>query len=193
MWVARVETAWDVFSLATGAKSFVDNVRQGNVGAAILDGVGVVADAAAVIVPFVPGGVGAGIKAVRVGDKVLDAVQTGKTTEKVVEGAKTLNKNANNAEGHFMLYEIKSVDGEALKVGKADASRINSKGEPVRMKASERAAQKTHPGAIAYPKKDLGKTTTGKAKEAEAADVRNQRASGSELPLNKERDKRYRN
>ncbi|MDP3443096.1 MAG: hypothetical protein Q8T08_09590 [Ignavibacteria bacterium] len=85
-----VETAWDVFSLATGAKSFVDNVRQGNVGAATLDGVGVVADAAAVVIPLVPGGVGAGIKAVRVGDKVLDAVHTGKTTEKVVEGGKVL-------------------------------------------------------------------------------------------------------
>jgi hypothetical protein len=63
----------------------------------------------------------------------------------------------------------------------------------VRMKASERSAQKTHPGAKAEVTKKLGKTTTGKAKEAEASDVRGHRASGNPLPLNKEKDKRYHN
>ena len=82
------ETVWDLASLVTGAKSFVSNVKQGNVGAAILDGVGVVADAAAVLVPGVPGGVGAGIKAVRTADKLVDAAKTGKAAEKVVEGGR---------------------------------------------------------------------------------------------------------
>ena len=85
------ETVWDLASLVTGAKSFVSNVKQGNVGAAILDGVGIVADAAAVLVPGVPGGVGAGIKAVRTADKLVDAAKTGKAAEKVVEGAKAKN------------------------------------------------------------------------------------------------------
>ena len=33
----------------------------------------------------------------------------------------------------------------------------------------------------------------GKAKEAEAAEVRQKRANGNSLPLNRERDKRYSN
>jgi len=90
-----VESAWDIFSLGTGVASFVHNVKEGNVGAAIVDGIGIVADAAAVVVPLVPGGVGAGIKAVRTADKVADVVKGGKTAEKVVEGAKTAGKYNN--------------------------------------------------------------------------------------------------
>ena len=42
------ETVWDIASLVTGVKSFVSNTKQGKVGAAIVDGIGIVADAAAV-------------------------------------------------------------------------------------------------------------------------------------------------
>ena len=66
------ETAWDLLNLGTGIKSFVDNVKAGNVGAAILDGAGIVADAVAVITPFIPGGAGAVISAARNGGKVSD-------------------------------------------------------------------------------------------------------------------------
>jgi RHS repeat-associated protein len=116
--------------------------------------------------------------------------------EDIVEDASTvskINKNANNAESNFMLYEVKDKDGSVLKVGKADANRTNSMGDPVRMAASERKAQKTHPGATSEKVQDLGTTTTGQAKEAEAARVREHRANGNALPLNKERDKRYNN
>lgn len=41
-----IETAWDAANVVMGVKSFISNVRQGNVGSAILDGVGVVVDAA---------------------------------------------------------------------------------------------------------------------------------------------------
>ena len=83
------ETVWDVASLVTGVKSFVSNVKQGKVGAAIVDGVGIVADAAAVATPLVPGGVGAGIKAVRAGGKAVDAV---KGVERASDAAKAANK-----------------------------------------------------------------------------------------------------
>ena len=66
------ETAWDAYSLASGINSLVKNVKEGKVGAAILDGVGVVADAAALVMPIVPGGVGAAIKGVRTADKGID-------------------------------------------------------------------------------------------------------------------------
>ena len=55
-----METLWDVANVTLGVGSFVDNVKQGNVGDAVLDGLGVAADAA-VILPGVPGGAGAAI------------------------------------------------------------------------------------------------------------------------------------
>ena len=67
-----VETAWDVFSLVTGVASFVENVKEGNVKGAIIDGLGIVADAVAVAVPCVPGGAGAAIKAAKVASAVAD-------------------------------------------------------------------------------------------------------------------------
>jgi RHS repeat-associated protein len=127
---------------------------------------------------------GSGVK------KTIDAA------EDIIEDVSTatkINKNANKAESNFMLYEVKDKGGFVLKVGKADADRTNSLGQPVRMKASERQAQKTYPGATAEKVQDLGTTTTGQAKEAEAARVREHRANGNNLPLNKERDKRYNN
>ena len=68
-----------------GAKSLVDNVRAGNTRAAIGDGVGIVIDAVAAAVPFVPGGVGAirtGAKLADMADDVVDAARgIDRTTE----------------------------------------------------------------------------------------------------------------
>ena len=69
---------WDIASIGMGAKSLVDNVRAGNTRAAIGDGVGIVIDAVAAAVPFVPGGVGAlrtGAKLVDVADDAIGAVK----------------------------------------------------------------------------------------------------------------------
>ena len=68
-----LETAWDAFSLATGIQSFVENIKSGNVKGAVLDGLGIVADTAALALPCVPGGTGALIKGSRVADKLGDA------------------------------------------------------------------------------------------------------------------------
>ena len=73
-----IETGWDLFSLGSGVASFIENIRDGNVGGAIIDGVGIVVDAAAVILPGIPGGVGA----VTNGFKVADSF---KDTNKVVK------------------------------------------------------------------------------------------------------------
>ncbi|TRX00128.1 RHS repeat-associated core domain-containing protein [Flavobacterium gawalongense] len=114
------------------------------------------------------------------------------TAIKSFEELAKVNKNSNVAEGHFILYQIDDAD-EILKIGKADAGRTTALGDPVRMRASERAAQKTNPNAKARIIEDLGKTTTGKAKDVEATTVKAKRASGHKLPLNKERDIKYRN
>lgn len=117
---------------------------------------------------------------------------TTNTSKELVKELKKINKNSNAAEGHFVLYQIDDAD-EILKIGKADAGRTTALGDTVRMRASERAAQKGNPNAKAKIIEDLGKTTTGKAKDVEAVTVKAKRASGHKLPLNKERDAKYRN
>jgi hypothetical protein len=86
-----VETAWDVFNIGLGVASFVDNVRQGNYGAAALDAVGVVADTVAAVAPIVPGGVGTAIKAARAADAGVDAL---KTIDRGADLAKGLERTA---------------------------------------------------------------------------------------------------
>ena len=71
-----IESVWDITSFVVGAKSFVENVGQGNYKAAVADGLGMMADALAIILPGVPGGAGVAIKAGRTADKATDAVKT---------------------------------------------------------------------------------------------------------------------
>lgn len=59
------ETVWDGVSLGVGLVSLEESLDEGNYGGAILDVVGIVADAAAFVTPVVPGGAGLGIKACR--------------------------------------------------------------------------------------------------------------------------------
>jgi len=49
-----VETVLDVANIAMGATSAYSNFSQGNVGAGIVDSIGVAIDATAAAVPFVP-------------------------------------------------------------------------------------------------------------------------------------------
>lgn len=83
------ETFWDLASLGAGVKSLKENIKAGNVGAAILDGIGVVADAAAVLAPGIPGGVGASIAAVRTGGKISDVLNF---ADGASDAARTLRK-----------------------------------------------------------------------------------------------------
>src|SRR6478736_10127855 len=59
-------------SVAFGAKSLYDNVRGGNFGAAVVDGLGIGADVAAILTPGVPGGVGLGVQASRAAARLPD-------------------------------------------------------------------------------------------------------------------------
>ncbi|WP_286071280.1 RHS repeat-associated core domain-containing protein [Stenotrophomonas sp. 57] len=72
-----VETVWDVANIAMGASSAYSNFSQGNIGAGVVDSVGVAIDTVAAAVPFVPGGAGASIKAVRIADKAMDSARRG--------------------------------------------------------------------------------------------------------------------
>ena len=61
-----VETAWDIANLAMDAVSLESNIKDGNFGAAMIDGVGLVLDLGAAILPVVPGGAGTAIKACKI-------------------------------------------------------------------------------------------------------------------------------
>ncbi|MCU6769428.1 DUF6443 domain-containing protein [Barnesiella propionica] len=79
------ESAWDFTSLSIGVNSLIDNIKTKNIGGAIVDGIGIMADAMALALPGIPGGAGAGIKALRGADKAVDT-------------AKTINKTSQNSQ-----------------------------------------------------------------------------------------------
>ena len=70
------ETWWDILCLIDSGRSFVTNLWKGNYRDAFFDAIGVVYDAAAVFVPFMPGGANVALKAWRTAKnaKVLDKI-----------------------------------------------------------------------------------------------------------------------
>ena len=90
-----VETFWDAANLLMDVGSLSENIKNRDIGGASLDAVGLVLDAAAVLIPGIPGGAGTAIKAIRGAESVSNAVQTAKTAEKAVNtGKKSLNELA---------------------------------------------------------------------------------------------------
>ena len=71
--------AWDIANVAIDIASLKSNVSKGNIMGAVIDGIGLAIDAAAVALPLVPAGAGTALKLYRTTDKVVDA---GKTTSK---------------------------------------------------------------------------------------------------------------
>lgn len=61
-----LETAWDIANVAMDAVSLESNIKDGNFGAAMIDGIGLVLDLGAAILPVVPGGAGTAIKAYKI-------------------------------------------------------------------------------------------------------------------------------
>ena len=88
-----VETLWDIASIGMGVRSFVQNIKSGNVSGAVGDAVGIAIDAVAAAVPFVPGGVGAvraGAKAVNAIDNAADVAKgVGNVADNATDVAKT--------------------------------------------------------------------------------------------------------
>ena len=101
-----VESVWDVLSLTMGAKSFWDNIKAGNIGAAVVDGLGVIVDGAAVALPFVPGGAGAAIKGVRAADDVLDAISGADKAADVAKTAKAVHGNSKASTKAQHAYDV---------------------------------------------------------------------------------------
>jgi RHS repeat-associated protein len=104
-----LDTVLDVVSLAVGVASLVDNLAQGNYGAAAVDAGTVVADAILAATPFATAGVSLGVKALREGvEEVVEQGVKKEVKESVVEAGekaakdaaeKTSERAATNAEG----------------------------------------------------------------------------------------------
>ncbi len=90
------ETAWDVANVLMDAASLISNIKEGNVGGAIADGAGLILDAGAVVVPFVPAGAGTALKAYRTADKVVDVVQAGNKIDKTADFQKNMVRGIQN-------------------------------------------------------------------------------------------------
>ena len=101
-------------SIAVGVHSFVNNIKQGNYGAATLDAGGIFIDSAAALAPGIPGGVGLSIKVSR---KVAKPVY--KTTKEATEAANKLgfqkiNETVHEGQAVFKKgkrYITRDVDG----------------------------------------------------------------------------------
>ena len=97
-----VETAWDIANVSLDVASLKSNISNGNIGGAVVDGIGLVLDAGATIFP-VPGGAGMALKAYRAADRTSDtgklgnrirqALRRGKQSEKRVLQDMGLTKN----------------------------------------------------------------------------------------------------
>ena len=93
-----------------------------------------------------------------------------------------------------MYMSFLKKKGKLLKVGKENLDRVRADGTPDRRAVSQRKARQAgYPNATSSQRKNLGNTTTGKATDIEAIEVKKERANGNELPLNRERSKKYKN
>ena len=97
------ETLWDAANVGMGLASGYDNVRNGNYGAAAVDGLGVVIDAAATLAPFVPGGAGASIRVGRAVGPVLRAAKKFGATAGDIKGISNLARTMATGANGFKL------------------------------------------------------------------------------------------
>ncbi len=117
-----LESAWDAANVAMGVASFVNNVSEGNYGAAAVDAIGVALDTGATVIPGAPGGAGTLIKVARGADKAADAVKAfnrGADVAQGVDKAVGAAKSAENAGGAVKCLlcfeagtEVVALDGE---------------------------------------------------------------------------------
>ena len=87
-----LDTIWDIYSVASGIYSAAKNTIKGNFKDALLDVVGVGADLAAVVVPGVPAVGSTTVKAIKPGDKLVDAAKVLNKADDVVDAGKASSR-----------------------------------------------------------------------------------------------------
>ncbi len=123
------ETVVDVISIGVGVVSLKQNLDEGNTGAAIIDGVGIALDVVAAAVPFVPGGAGLGIKALRAGDELVGSA---KTIEKTADAPRDV-ANASDNVSDIRNADVRVEDTKTPKNSKDETATDpnNSTSDPV--------------------------------------------------------------
>lgn len=121
-----VETAWDIANVVMDISSLKSNMARGNVMDAVLDGVGLVLDASAVVLP-VPAGAGVALKAYRATDKAVDASKiANRFKEAIARGIQSeervlkdmgLDKNMSKMPSRTNAGELINVIPDAVKEG----------------------------------------------------------------------------
>lgn len=153
------ETPWDAANVIMGVASLAANAAAGNVGAAIVDGLGLAYDITATAVPGLPGGAGAAIKACRASENA-----------KYLGGAYSKLPPAKGLERHHMpadsISPISRSRGPAIQMERADHRCTSSCG-------NSSAAQ-------AYRSNIRGLINQGKLRDAMAIEIRDvRRISGT--------------
>ncbi|WP_143177394.1 polymorphic toxin-type HINT domain-containing protein [Cystobacter ferrugineus] len=153
-----LESVWDAASLGMGLVSIASWDENTSTLEKALDVVGVVADAAALAVPFVPGGAGAAIKGYRAVDKVVDVVKnTGKAGDalQVANKAESSAKLASKADevGHSFVSAAKGCEGRACSI----PGQCFVAGTQVLTQQGPRAIEQIKPGDLVWSRSE----TTG--------------------------------
>jgi len=106
------ETAWDIINVVMGVASFGANVATGNVLGAVVDGIGLVYDGAATLVPVLPGGASSAIGAyrfIRVADNLVGSINKVAKLD-IIKNSEKLSSLANKAQNslkqHLKLDDI---------------------------------------------------------------------------------------
>ena len=124
--VIPIETIWDAANVGIGVTSLIKNIKAGNYWAA--DAGGVIVDATATVIPYVPGGASTAIKTARAADNAVDAL---KTTDKTTDAAKTLSKNKSiGKQGEKVVTEsLQKEVGEGKEVLEQVTGKLDEGGE----------------------------------------------------------------
>jgi hypothetical protein len=119
-----LESGWDYINVAMGVASLGKNLAAGNVVGAVVDGVGVVVDTAALLTPGAPGGFGTAIRTARAAGDSVRKGQAGEAAVRLVadigrklpfDGASGKNRIADGFNRSTnTIAEVKNVSYQAL-------------------------------------------------------------------------------
>jgi hypothetical protein len=123
------ETVFDLVSLYLGMNSLTKNLQEGKYKAAFVDGIGVVIDTGAAIIPIVPGGAGVSIKAYRNMDEAMHGAKL-----QIADKALGRNKQgivSSNVNSLPIIKDgdtwLKGTNANAGKIPKQIAEKLNGK------------------------------------------------------------------
>ncbi len=100
-----VESAWDAASLGLGIYQITQWDENTSGWAKALDVIGVGVDTVAFVLPLVPAGVGAGLKAYRAGDALHDTYKLGRTLDRGLNAVQGIDQGFNTIQAGIYLNE----------------------------------------------------------------------------------------